>query len=270
MDPIDHINSILSEHRFWLQIMGDHARFIFFSLAPSESEYIIKAQEFITLFDQLLEDSHRQLKPNEVEDLNKRAYEITYRFWEYKVDLLSLSLTFKINSHLSPSFLNEALNELEEYLFILNSFISTQTLLLHPLHHHLLWLPCTSGHASFIVSALDFGERDLIEKASHFEIELQNLNTKATLLHGFLRTGLDTFPALDRLNVQTEITVNNFKEFLSSIRDQRQDSKILGTLLPLMADHMYRESCYYLQKLFTSIQSNKRSDCDPSSPRSAT
>ena len=31
-DKTNKVDSHLLEHRFWLQIMGDHARFIFYSL----------------------------------------------------------------------------------------------------------------------------------------------------------------------------------------------------------------------------------------------
>lgn len=32
----------LFEHRFWLQVLGDHARFIFDTLSPQETEEIRK------------------------------------------------------------------------------------------------------------------------------------------------------------------------------------------------------------------------------------
>ncbi len=48
-------NEMIFEHRFWLQIMGDHARFILYSLAPNEAEAIKKAKQFIENYDDLLE-----------------------------------------------------------------------------------------------------------------------------------------------------------------------------------------------------------------------
>lgn len=44
----------LFEHRFWLQIMGDHGRFIINSLSLREKGDIEKAEKFIIIFDQLL------------------------------------------------------------------------------------------------------------------------------------------------------------------------------------------------------------------------
>jgi len=267
LNNIVDIASALSEHRFWLQIMGDHARFIFSSLAPTESEYILIAQEFIILYDQLLEQSLQQLSITETEEVSRKAYEATYRLREFKIELLSLSLTSKLKSQLPPSFYNDTLNELEEYLFILNSLINGHLPILHPIHYHMLWLTDAVGHAAFIVSTLDFVEKELIKIASQYEIDFRDLNTKALIMNGFLRTYLETFPALERLNEQSVILINDFKEFISKIRDQRLDSKILGTITPLMADHMYREECYYLLKLSQTMSNIRKPDCDPTSPR---
>lgn len=39
------------EHGFWLQVLGDHARFLHDSLAPQETELIHAANYFIQTFD---------------------------------------------------------------------------------------------------------------------------------------------------------------------------------------------------------------------------
>jgi hypothetical protein len=257
----------LTEHRFWIQIMGDHARFIFFSLAPTESEYILTAQKFIIQFDQLLEEAHKELSDTELENLNRMAYETTYRFREFKVELLSMSLTSDLKSHLSPSFYNDMLNELDEYLFTLNTLINGQIPLFHPLHYHVLWLTDAVGHAASVSAELDFLEKDLIDRACRFEMQFSDLNMKAFIMNGYLRTQLETFPALNRLNEQVGIAITNFMEFLENIRDQRMDGRVLGTMMPLMADHMAREECYYLWKLSQTTNNIRKPNCDPARPR---
>ena len=42
------------EHGFWLQVLGDHARFIHDSLGPQEQREIDLARYFIQTFDYLL------------------------------------------------------------------------------------------------------------------------------------------------------------------------------------------------------------------------
>jgi hypothetical protein len=43
------------EHRFWLQILGDHSKFIHEALAPVQKEEIEMATLFIRVFDTLLD-----------------------------------------------------------------------------------------------------------------------------------------------------------------------------------------------------------------------
>ncbi len=52
------------EHRFWLQILGDHSRFIHDALAPVEKENIKIASQFIQIFDMLLRKQIRQIFHN--------------------------------------------------------------------------------------------------------------------------------------------------------------------------------------------------------------
>lgn len=255
------------EHRFWLQIMGDHARFIFFSLAPNEIEYLQRAQDFMAGFDQLLEQSRLQLLSPELSVLNNRAYQLTCQFREFKLLLLALSLTSDIKIHLSSTLFNDMLNELDEYLYMISIFMGGQPVTFHTLHYHMLWLNDAVGHAASVSSNLDLIERDLIDKCVCFETQFADLSFKSITMNGYLRTQLDRFPALDRLNERVNEVMNLFKEFLESIRDQRMDGRILGTLFPLMADHMAREECYYLWKISQDAGLIKRPDCDPARPR---
>jgi hypothetical protein len=86
-------------------------------------------------------------------------------------------------------------------------------------------------------------------------------------MNGYLRTQLISFPSLNRLNDQAALAIKNFTEFLDNLRDQKMDNKVLGTLMPLMADHMYREECYYLWKLSQTTDTVRKPDCDPARPR---
>ena len=59
----------LFELRFWLQILGDHGRFIHDSLAPSETENIKTASYFIKRFDQLLATARQSLDEQSLQSL---------------------------------------------------------------------------------------------------------------------------------------------------------------------------------------------------------
>ena len=72
---------------------------------------------------------------------------------KFKLSLLEKSLFKKIKFHLSPTFMNHMVNELEEYQRILSFFKKEETPPInHELHHHLLWLQDASGHAGVKVT----------------------------------------------------------------------------------------------------------------------
>lgn len=267
MDGFQITDTALFEHRFWLQIMGDHSRFIYFSLASTELALLQRAQEFIIIFDQLLAQSHKQLSNVEFYELQRQAYEITYQLRDFKLHLLEMTLKCELKAHISSSFFNDMLNELDEYLLVMSTLIAGQMPLFHPIHYHMLWLMDAVGHAATVMADLDLVETDLIEEGCRFEVLFNDLNMKSILMNGYMRTQLSNFPSLDRLNEQAGNAISRFFEFLENIRDQRIDGKVLGTLMPLMADHMAREECYYLWKLSLTTKNIRRPDCDPGRPR---
>ena len=61
------------EHRFWLQILGDHSRFILNALSPEETHFIDDATQFIKLFDYLLEKARRPISLEDLHELNYKA-----------------------------------------------------------------------------------------------------------------------------------------------------------------------------------------------------
>jgi hypothetical protein len=266
LDILPIIDATLSEHRFWLQVLGDHARFIFYSLAPTESEHIQIAQYFMQMYDQLLESARKQLSAQDLENLTKQVLEVTYQFRSFKLHLLSLTLVSKIKVHLPSTFFNDMLNELDEYMLTLHQ-LKTEQVLFHPLHYHTLWLTDAVGHAFSVAANLDLVEKDLIEQGRNYEIVFADLHMKAMMLSGYLRTELMDFPSLKRLNIQVVDVMVPFMNYLDYIRDTRMEGRTLGTILPLMADHMAREECYYLWKLSQTTDYIRQPNCNPAKPR---
>lgn len=260
---------ILFEHRFWLQILGDHSRFIFNSLVPTEAPEIEKACMFIHIFDQLLEDSRHLPAMPEIETLTEEALDKTKKLRCFKLHLLERHLLEIFNFHLPPTFLNHMVNELDEYLRILLSLSCGKDFsdfAQHSLHHDLLWLPDAVGHAGAIASDLDDVEQDLIETSHCFMKNFKALHEKALEFKGYLRTNLLEFPALNRLNCQVSSKMSEFMEFLHEIRELVCDKEALGTLVPLIPDHMLREECYFLIKL-AEVANIPKPGCDPTRPR---
>ncbi|MED4454264.1 DUF2935 domain-containing protein [Metabacillus fastidiosus] len=254
----------LFEHKFWLQILGDHARFILDSLAESEKENIIKAKKFKQTFDYLLK------KTNDHTDLvaiTMEAEKYAKEMREFKLLLIRKHLLGEIKIHLSPSFINHMVNELDEYLLVLKYLKKNEVPpIFHELHHHLLWLLDAVGHAGAISDNLDATEKNLKLKSDIFVTEFEDFYLKAVEMSGFLRANIDSFPALERMNKEVNLEIRLFKNFLDEIKEMELTKQMLGTFSALMADHMMREECYYLMKLAESAAIDKP-DCDPTKSR---
>lgn len=257
----------LFEHRFWLQVLGDHARFIFNALSPKEKSDIAAAERFIADFDQLLQRARSTGAGADLTALNQAAREETGALRDFKLDLLARSLAGRVTVSLPPTFFNHMLNELDEYVRILDALLAGQPVpVYHPLHHDLLWLQDAYGHAGSIASGLDRVEAELLHRFVKFEKHFQALYIKSVEMAGFLRTRLANFPSLQRFHDEIQLEMTLFRKFLLELEEMEFDTKVLDIISPLMPDHMAREECYYLLKLAQS-GAVPPPDCDPTKPR---
>lgn len=258
----------LFEHRFWLQILGDHSRFIAQYLPRTAKKELELAIRFMEIFDRLLEQSRKDLPPAELAALHREAQRQSHHLRQFKLYLIRLHLTGHI--HTQPTFLNHMVNEADEYLRILSYLIADQLPPLLPsLHHHLLWLSDSAVHASGIRGTLDVTEKQLIEKSGIFVQHFEGMYLEAIELAGFMRSNLDRFPALSRFNREAEMEILLFQGFLKELEELALGAELLASLTPLITDHMSREACYYLTKLAQNSD-GKMPDCDPAAPRPET
>ena len=248
----NYMKSAVFEHQFWLQVLGDHSRFIHDSLYPSEKEDISKAASFIHRFDQLLSQVSSLNESNAISFTNN-VEESVKDLRTFKLSIIKRHLTSEMKIHLTPTFINHMVNELEEYLRILNYLKQgKKPPIFHELHHHLIWLIDASGHAGAINDRLDGVEKRLKEKSSTFTKHFDQFYLKAVELTGYLRANIQEFPALNRFNHEVEIEMGLFKTLLNELEEMELSAEVLGTFSASMADHMAREEQYYLMKLAES------------------
>ncbi|WP_332690763.1 DUF2935 domain-containing protein [Halalkalibacter lacteus] len=261
-------NHALFEHRFWLQVLGDHARFIRDSLSPMETEFVQTAVQFIDTFDSLLETSRQNVTTAQLQQLTEQANEQARAIRSFKLDIIRKHLIGNVTIQLSPTFINHMVNEVDEYLRILSYLLENkEPPICHPLHHHLVWLLDAAGHAGGITASLDLVEKQLQNKSEAFTERFEQFYIKAVEMAGYIRSNVDQFPALNRFNENVKLELLLFKTFLNELEELEMTNKLLGTLDQLMADHMAREECYYLIKL-TKASGLEQPNCDPTKPRS--
>jgi hypothetical protein len=259
----------LFEHRFWLQILGDHARFILMALSPAEREDVRRAESFIARFDALLAAARMRDAESRLPALNREASEATRELKAFKLGLLERLLTGNVDLLLTPTFLNHMVNELEEYERILAELLAGRPVpRLHPLHYDIVWLQDAIGHAAELSYDMDLVERRWIEKSRTFQMEFGAFFLKAIEMAGYLRTSLSTFPAFEKFHADIDLEMKLFMRFLQELEELQIGPKLLDRIHPLMPDHMFREECYYLTKL-AAYGLVPEPGCDPSRPRTA-
>lgn len=244
---------------FWSGIMRDHAEFFLISLSHRESEFINTAQFFKNAFINIgdesiaLKDAQSSVP---IAALINKVMPLLLNFINFKRIATRKLLQCDIELSLPPTFINHMINEAMEFYRDLCAMKTgkamnptAENILLHK-----IWLPDASGHAASISAELDPTETMLIKEAEDFKKAFDNLFIKAMELGQMLeRTCLDN-SSLDWLNNEVEKKIKEFICFLDKVRQLREQCKALGTLKPLIPDHMIREEKYYL----ASIQSLKR------------
>lgn len=257
----------LYEHRFWLQILGDHGRFLFNALSPAETKDVRLADAFIRRFDGLLAQARAATSASQAEAISREALEAALSLRAFKLDLLQRALLGKVVIGFTPTFLNHMVNELEEYVRILNELVAGKPVpAFDAIHHDFLWLPDAAGHAAAIASDLDATEKRWIERGEQFEKHFEQLYLKSIEMAGYMRTQLKDFPAFRRLHREVDLEMKLFVGFLNEIEQMQLTAEMLDRIHPLMPDHMMREECYYLTKL-ARLGLVPNPDCDADRPR---
>lgn len=243
--------NLKKEIEFWSLILRDHALFQYTSLSPKESEIIKTTQYFMNLFFNL----YKEVLSLDIvtEDFVKANKAALKQFIQFKKELLTKLMKCDIELSMTPTFLNHMINEALEYLRVLNiaheSIRFNKTL--ENIRLHMVWLPDASGHAKYISSQLDGIEHLYIEKSEKFIKEFDSLFKKAYEIYQlYERSELDN-GALNQFNIDVEMSLTDFINFLESLEKLRKDCRIFatGTFSPLIPNHMIREEKYYLYRI---------------------
>lgn len=239
------------EHRFWLKILSDHLVFIHEALAPDETETLTRVRELSdnlkNLWNSLGSDSGTT---NHLANSDHQAaLNLAFQIRELKVNLLARHLSEKIKISLPPTFINHMLNEIDEYISLIEHYLETGTVKLpNSIDLHLLWLPDAEGHAASVKAQLDPVEKNVMKDLKQLKHKFNHLFCKAVEFKGYTRA-LSDFPARRYLDEEVNNEMNIFIRLLNEIRDLRMPPQLLGTIQPLMLDHMIMEEQYYLSKL---------------------
>lgn len=246
--------NLLQEIYFWSGIMRDHSEFIITALSCRELEYARSAKDYQNAFIALHQDvatTHHYAELPYTAVLINRSVTLLNSFIGFKKIILKKLLECDIEINLPPTFVNHMINEALEFyrVLCLAANAGPWNITEMNIHLHKIWLPDAAGHAATIAADLDPTEAELIKTAESFRKDFDNLFIKATELGQMLERACLDAESLKFLNEQVEEKINEFMCYLGRIRELRQKCKALGSINPLVPDHMIREEKYYLSKI---------------------
>lgn len=285
-DPQARVAEALRENWFWSGVFRDHMTFVTDNLAPSEDATIRWAQSFRRNFAQLnsqaetlaqeagiagpagayaaaeppaesplagLQGMELGRYETQARQLSREMLATIQSVKGFKEDLIQKKLECKVKLGLAPSLLAHMVVEAEEGQRALSSVRESAPLppALEALHHHLVWLPDAAGHAAALHGGLDATEEQLLETTADFKQVFNGLHIKSLELYSMLRVAPRMVGALTRLNRDAMGKIEVFRAFLLEMREHLEGCEILGSLVPLFADHMLREELYYTEKIMS-------------------
>ncbi|KAA0546937.1 DUF2935 domain-containing protein [Bacillus sp. BGMRC 2118] len=247
--------TIWEEHLFWLEILQDHAYFIRDHLSVSEDEYIQVAQQYILLFNELLQKLNNIPPATDYRDptmieFSKRAWTIAHGYFEFEGTLQALRIDNKINLNLSPTYMNGTLAENQEYLRILSYLTrGEQPVPLSLVDLMDLWLEDQLGHAVLFKNMLDPIEASASRQTDQYIGKYQTFIVQNHHLKGYLRFKKPGFPRQNEFALDVGKTTLEMSQFIYSMVLKYREDKLLNKTTLRFLEHHFPETCYFIKKL---------------------
>ncbi len=180
-----------------------------------------------------------QLK-NSVKRLNNEVINLVTELIDFKTNILNHQLSCNMFTLNYPLLIEHILREAKLYKSHLESLENGNAIDDNLLATELFWDQIMMEHAQFIRGLLDPSEDDLIKTADNFANEYKQLLMEAKL------TNNNAMPKLTYDTVEETLKFKNFKDVGTK---GISECKIRSIILPLLADHVLRESNHYLKLL---------------------
>ncbi|HJV17308.1 MAG TPA: DUF2935 domain-containing protein [Bacillales bacterium] len=243
------IERSLTENRFWLRIMKEHAYFLGEGFSRHDKHLIQQTDRFHQFFEQQEKRAHQT--PNDVtavRKLNEDTIQLVYGFRNFKRNLLILIVNCKVAGFNFPLLVDHIAREAEYFMRTLKKFNEG---ILEPVQdaiikENVFWLRIMMEHSRFIASLLDQSERNLVITARKFGDDFEVLLNQARDVESMLLRKKTTYPIIGRLNQDSENATVELRNFKKAGLEFIQKCQIRNVIDPLLADHVVREANHFL------------------------
>ncbi|WP_071460792.1 DUF2935 domain-containing protein [Bacillus massilinigeriensis] len=239
----------LTENRFWLRIMKEHAMFLGEGFNRNDKHLIQQTDRFHYYFEQ--QEIKAYQVPNNVSlvrKLNEESIELVHGFRNFKRNLLILIINCKVTGFNFPLLVDHIAREAEYFMRTLTKFNQG---ILDPIqdaiiNENVFWLKIMMEHSRFIASLLDQSERNLVNTARKFGDDFEVLLNQARDVESMLYHKQPTYPIIGKMNKDSESATTELRAFKKAGLDLIRSCQIRNVINPLLADHVVREADHFL------------------------
>lgn len=243
------IERSLTENRFWLRIMKEHALFLSEGFSRKDTHLIQQTDRFHYYFEQQEKKAY-QVANNVamVRKLNEESIELVQGFRNFKRNLLILIINCKISGFNFPLLVDHIAREAEYFMRTLTKFNQG---ILDPIQdaiisENVFWLRIMMEHSRFIASLLDQSERNLVIAARKFGDDFEVLLNQARDVESMLYHKEPTYPIIGKMNKDSQSAAEEIRAFKQVGLDLIKSCQIRNVINPLLADHVLREADHFL------------------------
>ncbi|WP_261800235.1 DUF2935 domain-containing protein [Paenibacillus sp. PAMC21692] len=247
--------TVWEEHAFWLEILQDHAYFVFDFTASYEKTWVEEAKQFIGRF-QVLIDRLNTLPREESHEsplmiaIAKEIWPVAQGYYLFEGRLQSLRIDNQVQVALSPTFFNGTLSENQEYLRQLTFYMQGKLPDRLPLVQLLdLWLEDQLGHAVLLRNALDPMELEAIREADRFTDIFRGFMVQNQQIRGYLRFARPGIQRQQLLAHQVGQAVLAMNAFIHKVVRLYQNTELMNKTTLRFLEHHFPETCYFIRKL---------------------
>ena len=239
----------LTENRFWLRIMKEHALFLGEGFNHKDINLIQQVDRFYHYFEQQEKKAYQTPANVElVKKLNEESIELVHAFRNFKRNLLILIINCQVSGFNFPLLVDHIAREAEYFMRTLKKFNQG---ILEPIqdaiiNENIFWLRIMMEHSRFIGSLLDQSERNLVRTALKFGDDFETLLNQARDVESMLYKKQPTYPIIGKMNKDSESATTELQNFKKAGLELIKSCQIKSVINPLLADHVLREAGHFL------------------------
>jgi hypothetical protein len=245
----EFIERSLTENKFWLRIMKEHALFLGEGFNRKDKNLIQQTDNFYKYFEQLEKRAYQTPETVQaVRKLNEDSIQLVYGFRNFKRNLLILIINCKVSGFNFPLLVDHIAREAEYFIRTLQKFNQG---ILEPIQdaiisENVFWLRIMMEHSRFISSLLDQSERKIVTTAREFADDFEVLLNQARDVESMLYNKQPTYPIIGKMNKDSESAATELLHFKKAGLELIKTCQIKNVINPLLADHVVREAEHFL------------------------